>query len=207
MQLIDRPVTDFAERLASGAPTPGGGGAAALAGALAAALGGMVCALTAGKPKYAAVEADIQRLAARAEALRAELLRGVDADAEAFAPLAAAYAIPKDAPGRAETLERCLRAAAAAPLRIAECCAEVIVTARELLEKGSALAVSDAACGAAIARGALCAAAANVRVNTRLMRDRDAAAALDARTAALLAEYCPLADRVFSDYYREETHG
>lgn len=207
MALIDCSGRDFTEKLASKAATPGGGGAAALAGALAAALGGMVCALTAGKKKYAAVEADIQRLAERAEALRRELLGCVDEDAAAFAPLAEAYAIPKDAPGRAETMERCLRGAAAVPLRIAECCAGVIEMQRELLEKGSTLAVSDAASGAALARGALCAAAANVRVNTRLMRDRAAAAALDTRTDALLAEFCPLADHVFEDYYKENPNG
>lgn len=207
MALIDCSGREFTEKLASAAAVPGGGGAAALAGALAAALGGMVCALTAGKKKYAAVESDIRRLAEQAESLRRELLGCVDADAAAFAPLAAAYAIPKDAPGRAETMERCLRDAAAVPLRIAECCAAVIEMQRELLDKGSALAVSDAASGAALARGALCAAAANVRVNTRLMRDRDCAAALDARADALLAEFCPLADRIFEDYYKENPNG
>ena len=83
-------IAAFSEALASGAPTPGGGGACALAGALGAALGSMVCALTSGKRRYADVEEDIQRIASRMEALRQRLLALIDADAEAFLPLSRA---------------------------------------------------------------------------------------------------------------------
>lgn len=112
--------------LASRSATPGGGGAAALVGAVGAALGNMVGCLTAGKPKYAAVEGDILALNQKAAALRARLEGLVEADAAAFAPLAKAYGIPKDDPDRPAVMARALEAAAAVPLEIMEACGEAI---------------------------------------------------------------------------------
>ena len=91
MELTKSSCEGFLESLASKAPVPGGGGAAALVGAAGVALGNMVGSLTVGKKKYAAVEADVRTLNARAEALRRRLEALVQADAEAFLPLAAAY--------------------------------------------------------------------------------------------------------------------
>ena len=204
MELLENSVTGFAERLASSDAGPGGGGASALAGALGIALGGMVGALTLGKAKYAAVENDIRALTGRARDLRARLLACVERDAEAFAPLAKAYGIPKDDPARDAVLEDCLRGAAVVPMEILELCCEAIALQKEFAEKGNRLAVSDAAAGAALCRGALCGAAANVKVNTRLMRDRAYAEQLDARVDARLAEYLPAADRIFESFYRGE---
>ena len=90
MEMTKLSCEKFLAELASKAPTPGGGGTAALVGAAGVALGNMVGNLTTGKKKYAAVEADIQSLNAQAEVLRKELEALVQADAEAFAPLAAA---------------------------------------------------------------------------------------------------------------------
>ena len=105
-KLTELDLNGFADVLASKAPVPGGGVAAAYAGALAASLCAMVGNLTVGRKKYAAVEEDVRRLTAQAEALEKKLVSLVDADAEAFEPLQKAYAIPKDDPGRAETLEK-----------------------------------------------------------------------------------------------------
>ena len=115
MEMNDLSCAQFLAQLASKAPTPGGGGTAALVGAAGVALGNMVGCLTTGKKKYAVVEADIQALNARAEALRLELEALVQADADAFAPLAAAYGLPKDTPEqaahKAAVLEKALDAA------------------------------------------------------------------------------------------------
>ena len=116
MEMLHKSVNDFTAALASKASVPGGGSASALAGALAAALGGMVGELTVGKKKYAAVEPILRELLDEAEKLRGQLLECVEKDAAALAPLAKAYAIPKDDPQRAETLEACLTAAAAPPM-------------------------------------------------------------------------------------------
>jgi len=93
--ILDKDFNVFLDELASSAPVPGGGGASAACGALAAALASMVANLTTGKKKYAQYEDDIQRILREAEAKRKELVSLADADAEAFAPLAKAYSLPK----------------------------------------------------------------------------------------------------------------
>ena len=202
MEMMEQSCTRFLAELAGKAPVPGGGGAAALVGAAGVALGNMVGCLTAGKKKYAAVEADIQALNAKAEALRRELEALVQADAEAFAPLAAAYGLPKDTPAqaahKAAVLEAALDTACAVPLEIMQKCAEGIVLVEEYAAKGSVLAVSDAGCAAALCKAALQSASLNVFINTKLMTDRTHAAALDAQADALLNEYVPRADAVFA---------
>ncbi len=202
MEMMEQSCSRFLAELAGKAPVPGGGGTAALVGAAGVALGNMVGSLTTGKKKYTAVEADIQALNARAETLRRELEALVQADAEAFAPLAAAYSLPKETPEqaahKAAVLEGALDAAAAVPLQIMEKCAEGIALAGQYAAKGSVLAVSDAGCAAALCKAALQAASLNVFINTKLMTNREHAAALDARADALLNEYIPQADAVFA---------
>ncbi len=202
MEMMKKSCGQFLAELAGKAPTPGGGGASALVGAAGVALGNMVGSLTTGKKKYAAVEADIQALNARAETLRGELEALVQADAEAFAPLAAAYGLPKDTPEQAAhksaVLEKALDAACAVPLQIMEKCAEGIALVEEYAAKGSVMAVSDAGCAAVLCKAALQAASLNVFINTKLMADRDHAAALDAKADGLLNEFVPRADAVFA---------
>lgn len=201
MEMMEKSCGQFLAELAGKAPTPGGGGASALVGAAGVALGNMVGSLTTGKKKYAAVEAGIQALNARAETLRGELEALVQADAEAFAPLAAAYGLPKDTPEqaahKAAVLEKALDAACAVPLQIMEKCAEGITLAEEYAAKGSVLAVSDAGCAAALCKAALQAASLNVFINTKLMADRSRADVLDAKADNLLNEFVPRADAVF----------
>lgn len=196
MSYAEKSLEQFTDLLASSAPAPGGGGACALCGALAAALGSMVGQLTVGKARYAQNESALHALGERAEKLRIELLEMIDGDEAAFAPLSQAYALPKDTPGREETLERCLLSAAASPMRIAELCCEAVELCEGYAALGSRLVLSDAATGAALASGALRGAVINIKVNTALMRDRSAAAALDARADALEKEYAARSDAV-----------
>ncbi len=188
----------FVAALASSAPTPGGGGAAALVGAIGTALGSMVGALTVGKKKYASVEAEIIALMAKCEALQAELLDQARADAEGFEPLAKAYGIPKDDPGRAEALEAATLVACEAPMRIMELCCEAIMAVAVFADKGSRLAVSDAGCAAACCKAALQSASLNVFINTRTLMDRERAEALNEKANAMLDRYCPMADAIFN---------
>ena len=198
MEMTKLSCEKFLAELASKAPTPGGGGTAALVGAAGVALGNMVGNLTTGKKKYAAVEADIQALNTRADALRKELEALVQADADAFAPLAAAYGLPKDTPEqaahKAAVLEKALDAACAVPLEVMEKCAEGIALVEEYAAKGSVMA----GCAAALCKAALQAASLNVFINTKLMADRERAAALDAKTDKLLDEFVSRADAVFA---------
>lgn len=199
---MEKNVDKFLEALASSAPTPGGGGAAALCGALAIALGNMVGSLTLGKKKYADVQDDILALNAKAEALRLNFVALVDADAEAFAPLAKAYSIPKDAPERAEVMEAALKRAAEPPLEIMRRSAEALDVIADYAAKGSALAISDAGCAAAIAIAAMKAAALNVRINTKSMTDRDKADEMNAETDELLAKYTQIAEEIYENVSR-----
>lgn len=196
---MEKNVDKFLEVLASSAPTPGGGGAAALCGALAIALGNMVGSLTLGKKKYADVQEDIASLNARAEALRADFIALIDADAEAFAPLAKAYSIPKDAPERAEVMEAALKRAAEPPLEIMRRSAEALDVIADYAAKGSALAISDAGCAAALAIAAMKAAALNVRINTKSMTNRATAEKMNAETDGLLAKYTQIAEEIYEN--------
>ena len=200
MELMNLSCKAFLEDLAGSAPTPGGGGAAALVGAAGAALGNMVGSLTIGKKKYAAVEADILVLNRRATPLRKRLEGLVQADADAFTPLAAAYKLPKETPEqqahKAAVLETALEGACAVPLEIMSACCEGIALAAEYVEKGSVMAVSDAGCAALFCKAALQAAGLNVSINTRLMADKAHAAALNAQADAMLAEFVPQADQI-----------
>ncbi|MBR1781425.1 MAG: cyclodeaminase/cyclohydrolase family protein [Oscillospiraceae bacterium] len=201
MSMLETSVSGFTEQLASKAPVPGGGGASALVGAVGIALGDMVGELTVGKKKYADVEDEIKALMERAQALRGKLLACIDKDAEAFAPLSRAYGIPRDDPSRDEIMEACLRDAAAAPLEIFELCCEAIDLQKAFAEKGSRLVVSDAATGVALCRAALQGAAVNVKVNTKLMKDRAYAGEINARIDALSGRYLRLADEVYDSVY------
>ena len=197
MKLIDKTVAAFTEELASPAPVPGGGGASALAAAIGVSLGDMVGELTVGKKKYADVEEEIQSLMARAQALRIRFLELVDADAAAFAPLAKAYGIPKEDPNRAQIMEETLKTACSVPMDIMRACAEAIDIIEEFAAKGSRLAVSDAGCGAILCKAAMQAAALNVFINTKSMKDLSCKAALEEEADALLTKYTDLGDTIY----------
>ncbi len=198
---MEKNVDKFLAELASSAPTPGGGGAAALCGALGIALGNMVGSLTLGKKKYADVQEDIAALNSRAEALRADFVALIDADAEAFAPLSRAYGIPKDDPARAEIMEAALKRAAEPPLEIMRKCAEALDVIADYAAKGSALAISDAGCAAALTIAAMKAAALNVRINTKSMADREAADKMNAEAAGLYEKYEKEAEEIYQNVY------
>lgn len=196
---MEKNVDKFLADLASSAPTPGGGGAAALCGALGIALGNMVGSLTLGKKKYADVHEDIAELNAKAEALRAGFVALVDADAEAFAPLSRAYSIPKDDPARDEIMEPALLKAAEAPLEIMRKCAEALELISGYAAKGSALAISDAGCAAALCGAAMEAAALNVKINTKSMKNRADADNINAEMNKLLQKYFALSQEIYND--------
>ena len=129
-----RSCREFTALLGSDAPAPGGGGAAAMAGALGAALCTMVASLTTGKKKYAAVEGEIQELLERCKSLQEKLLDMVAADAEGFLPLTQVYGMAKDDPARPAALQAASETACGAPLRMMELCLKhhVLVVSDEI---------------------------------------------------------------------------
>lgn len=191
--LMLRSAEDFASALAAKEPVPGGGGAAAYVGALATALCSMVGNFTTGKKTYAAVEDDVQRMLADAETTRRRLIELVQEDAEVFFPLSQAYAIPRDDPSRADTLEEATKGACAAPLDMMREICKAIELLEEMGDKGSRMLISDIGCGALLAAAALEAASLNVFVNTKTLQDRDFAQRIEDEVDEMLASYVPRA--------------
>ena len=188
----------FVEVLASDAPAPGGGGAAALVGAIGTALGNMVGSLTVGKKKYADVQDEILALKAKCDDLQKQLLDQVEADEVNFLPLAKAYGIPKDDPNRDRIMEEATIIACYTPMKIMELCCQAIEYISVFAAKGSRLAVSDAGCGAVICKSALQAASLNVFINTKTLKNREVAQEMNARALGMLDKYGAIADEIFN---------
>jgi len=201
MAFHEETLDSFLSRLSSNAPVPGGGGASALAGAIAVSLARMLAALTVGKPKYASVEDEMQQMLTQTEAVRERFLALMDEDADAFTPLAAAYRLPKDTPeqkkARTRSLEAALKRATEPPLKIMEACGDALKLIAVCAEKGSSLAVSDAGVAATLCRAALEGASLNVFVNTHLMQEREYAESLNSRARRMLADYGEMAQALY----------
>jgi formiminotetrahydrofolate cyclodeaminase len=202
---VDLTVDEFVLKLSSKEPVPGGGGGAALAGALGVALGGMVANLTIGKQKYADVEDEIQAIKVSAYRIQTELLELIEKDAEVFAPLAGAYGMAsgtdEEKAEKERVMQACLKEASLVPLEIMEKCAESVPLIEKLAEKGSVLAVSDAGCAAAIVKSAMLSAWLNVRINIRLIKDERFATEKNNRGQELLTKCLPLADKIYDDVF------
>ncbi len=201
MSLMKVSVENFTEQLASKTSVPGGGGASALVAAIGIALGDMVGEFTIGKKKYADVEDDIKALMEHAEEIRKELLKCIDDDAKAFEPLSKAYSLPKDDPNRDEIMEDCLKNAAEVPFHILELACSAVDLQEEFAKKGSVIMISDAATGVAFLEGAIKGAAVNVKVNTKLMKDRKYADDLDAKVSALTDKYIKRTFNIYDEVY------
>ena len=188
--MIERPVEHFLEQLAGAAPTPGGGSAAAVIGAMGAALISMVCNVTLGKKGQEAAAAHMQAVLVESERLRARLTSMVAEDITAFDGLMRAYRLPKasdtDKAARATAIQHSLRAATEAPLNCARACAELIGIARRAAEHGFKGVISDAGVGVLAAQTALRSAALNVDINVPSLEDRAYAEAARAELTRLL---------------------
>lgn len=175
-EIKDKSVQAFIDELASKAPTPGGGSAAAVMGAQAAALISMVCNLTIGKPKYAEVEVEMRALLEKSEALREALTGMIKADVEVFDRLMATYGLPRDSDeekaGRSAAIQAALKEATVVPLACARACAETIALSRIAAEKGNVGVISDAGVAVMAGYGALKSAALNVYINAGGLQDR-----------------------------------
>jgi formiminotetrahydrofolate cyclodeaminase len=203
MKLTEMPVNDFLDALASKSPAPGGGGGAAMAGALAAALASMVCNLTLGKEKYAAVQDDVQSMLGKTEALRHQLTSLVEADEEAYTVLSAAYRLAKDTDeqkkARTAAIQKALINATATPMEIAKACVEVLALCGPIAQKGNVSAVSDAGVGALLAEAALRSAALNVQINLAAIKDAKFVADSTLQLKRLLRGQSRLKERIVKD--------
>jgi len=175
-QAVQTAASDFLEALASPTATPGGGSAAAYAGAQAAALVAMVARLTVGKKKYAAVEAQMQSIAHQADALRSEFTQAVMQDSAAYAQVMEAYKLPKDTQaqqhGRTQAIEQAILGAIQPPLKVAQLAVRTLELAAIAISQGNLNAISDGGVAAALGRAALTGAGLNVRTNAAALKDK-----------------------------------
>lgn len=189
--LIDDSIHSFLEHLGSPEPVPGGGSASALAGALSARLLRMVVTLTQEREedKREALAPVLARVTAAADALAA----CVDRDAEAYARVRRAYAMPKDAEDlrikRAMEIQLALREATSVPLEVAEHCLEALEAASDVALHGRVSCISDAGTGNFLALAAAMGALLNVQVNIEQIDDEAYVASVMER-ASSLAEHC-----------------
>lgn len=200
--ITQRTVAAFLDDLASAAPTPGGGSAAAIMGATGAALVSMVCNVTLGRKGQEAVESEMKAVRDLSERLRARLTAMVAADIAAFDGLMAAYRLPKateaEKESRGAAIQDNLRAATETPLECARACAEVIALSRRAGQSGYSGVISDAGVAALSANAALRSAALNVFINVPTLKDRDFAAQATAEIERLLELYARESDAVFA---------
>ncbi|HDS59962.1 MAG TPA: methenyltetrahydrofolate cyclohydrolase [Thermoplasmatales archaeon] len=171
MSLAEQRLTEFMDTLASGAPTPGGGSAAALGGAMGAALAEMVCNLTLGKDAYADVQEEVSRVQAACREHRRRLISLVDEDASAFDQVMVAFKMPKGEE-RSSAIQVGYRKAASVPLETARHCLGVLEQAATIARIGNRNSITDAGVSALMAHAALHAALLNVKINLSGIRDR-----------------------------------
>ena len=191
----------FLDDLASERPTPGGGGAAAVCGAIGAALVSMVANLTIGKKNYEAVWEDLEAVNAKAEALRAELTGAIEEDVVAFNSVMGAYGLPRatdeEKAERTASIQAALKDATLAPLRAVKACFEVMRLSAAVAEKGNLNVISDAGVAVLSANAGLRSAALNVFINAKAIKDRDFAEKQIAEVNALLDQAAETTESVY----------
>src|SRR5580658_11377900 len=194
-------VEKFLDDLASGSATPGGGSAAAIMGAMGAALVSMVCNVTIGKKGYEGVEAEMRAVRDESERVRRRLTAMVSEDIAAFDSLMAAYKLPKgtddDRAWRAAAIQAALRRATETPLDCARVCAEVIALSRRASEHGYLNVISDGGVGVLAGFTGLRSAALNVYINAPALKDRAFAEAATAEIETLVGSCAAESEAVY----------
>ena len=175
MMIKDQSISAFLDELASGSPTPGGGGAAAIMGAIGAALASMVCNLTLGKKNHEAGDVEMQDALKRANALSAQLADLSQADVDAFSGVMSAYGMAKDSDeekaARSEAIQAALKVATDVPLAYAKLAREVMDISKLVAEKGNKNAITESGISILVAYAALRSAALNVYINIGDIKD------------------------------------
>lgn len=189
---IDQPLREYLDQLASERPTPGGGSAVALSGAMAAALASMVARLTTGKAAYADVQEEIAGIVQQTEQLRELFQQLMQEDSDAYSRLSATFKLPRGTPeekaARAQAVQTALEQAALVPLDVAECASTLLRYCQRIAEIGNANVLSDIAVAASLAAAAGTGAAWMVRTNIKSMKNLETAEAISARLSSALDE-------------------
>ncbi|HVU69442.1 MAG TPA: cyclodeaminase/cyclohydrolase family protein [Ktedonobacteraceae bacterium] len=197
---IEQTLQTYLDDLASSKPAPGGGSAAAVSGAMSAALAAMVCRLTQGKEKYAAVQDEINSLLEQAESLRQRFQQLMGEDIEAYSRLSACFKMPREDDEqrrmRADAIQLCLQQAALVPLEMSEKAVQVAMVCERVAEIGNANVLSDIGAAAMLAASAGTSAAWMVRINLKNLKDEAVLERLSRRLSGALDEITSRCQRV-----------
>ena len=189
MKISEKTCVEFVNLLASKSAVPGGGGAAALVGAIGMALGSMVCNLTIGKKKYAEVEEEMKEAVEPMHKICEQLLDDIKRDSESFDLYMQALTLPKETEeekaARTEAMQNGLKAAVAVPLSVAKAAYEVLPFAEVMVTKGNKTAVTDALVATMMARTAVLGALFNVKINLESIKDEEFVKATSEEVAVL----------------------
>ncbi len=201
MKLAELKTAGFVDLLASDAPAPGGGSAAALEGALGAALTAMVCGLTVGKKKYAEFQELAEEAQKKATDLKARFVDVMDRDTEAFNVVSAAFGMPKETDeekaARSAAIQKGLEGCTKTPFEMMELAVETLELTASILGKSNDSAASDLGVSALSLRAAVQGAWLNVLINIGSLKNKELAADYQAKGEALLAKALPLADQIY----------
>lgn len=201
MKLTERTCKEFADLLASKEAVPGGGGAAALVGALGVALNSMVANFSIGRKKFIDIEDKHRDIINRGYELKDELIELIDRDAENFLPLSKAYGIKastdEEKAKKEEVLQSALKVACSAPVRMVECIYESILLHEELVEISSKLIISDVGVGVQCLKAALYSAQLNVVINVNSIKDEEYTSEVREKTVAMVEKGSEIADEVY----------
>jgi formiminotetrahydrofolate cyclodeaminase len=202
MSILEKSSYEFLELLASKQPVPGGGGAAALGGAIGMALSNMVGNLTIGKKKYADVESEVKDLVAQGDKVIAALEALVSKDAEVFEPLSKAYSLPKETPEqvahKAEVLECLSKNANSVPVEIIRQAYAGIKIHERMGQIGTLIAISDVGCGVVFLKAALISGSLNVIINLNGIKDQDYVTKTRAEVNHLVEDGSRIADETLA---------
>ncbi|MGP1583959.1 cyclodeaminase/cyclohydrolase family protein [Peptostreptococcus stomatis] len=203
---LDFSLEEFAQDLGSKKSMPGGGSVAAYALNLANGLASMVANFTSGKKKYAAYQADIEKILEKCQAFHRESMDMVDRDAEAFLPLAAVYKMPSDTDEEMEAkyaqMQVCLTRAASVPLDLLRLSKKVLDLHEDLLEKGSIMLLSDVGVGVAMLRSAALSARINVMINIKDIDDQAYVTRTSEEVEDLVADIVKRSDYIYDEVFR-----
>jgi methenyltetrahydrofolate cyclohydrolase len=202
MSMADKSCSYFFDVLASKAPVPGGGGAAAMGGAIGMALSNMVGNLTVGKKKYAAVEEEVIALLKEGSTIIEALKELVDRDAEVFEPLSRAYGLPRETPEqiahKEKVMEECSIEACSVPLEIMRKSYAGIKIHERMGQIGSRLAISDVGCGVVFLKAALLSGQLNVMINLGAIKNEKYLEETRTEMTRLVEDGCSIADQTLA---------
>lgn len=195
--LKNEKIWQFLDGLSDSTPTPGGGSAAAMAGAMGASLVSMVARLTITNEKYAHVRKDMKKILTSSERIRQNLVQLIDDDTDAYKHVMQAYRMPKDdVKKRSAAIQKATRKATIIPFNVANLSLQVLELADAVSTKGMKNAVSDVGVGAALAHAAVHGAVYNVRINLKSIKDERFAKIMETDVSEILGIAAALSKKI-----------